>query len=297
MIKRKICLVGIGKFGKKYFHEILNIKNFQLSCIIKKNLNQLKYKSIPIKKFNSNLKIDNFDIAAIVSPLESHYVNANYFLKKNIPIILEKPATKNLMEIDNLISISKKEKTSVIVHHSDLYNKNFIKLYENRNIIGKIKKIVVSIRTYQKFKSKKLNPFFDWMPHILAMLEKYINLNGNLKCIKNEKNGSNIDIQLLLKTKKSQEVIINFCNFSRKKQRSIKIFGNKGILQYDGYNLKNNFIITKNNKKISRKKNNSIHEIFKIMENSIKNKKYINDLHLSRKILNFTNKIKYLKLF
>ena len=25
------------------------------------------------------------------------------------------------------------------------------------------------------------------MPHILAMLEKYINLNGNLKCIKNEK--------------------------------------------------------------------------------------------------------------
>ena len=33
----------------------------------KENLNQLKYKSIP-KKFNSNLKIDNFDIAAIVSP-------------------------------------------------------------------------------------------------------------------------------------------------------------------------------------------------------------------------------------
>ena len=29
------------------------------------------------------------------------------------------------------------------------------------------------------------------MPHILAMLEKYINLNGNLKCIK-MKNGSNM---------------------------------------------------------------------------------------------------------
>ena len=65
------------------------------------------------------------------------------------------------------------------------------------------------------------------MPHILAMLEKYINLNGNLKCIKNRKNGSNIDIELLLKTKKSQEIFINFCNFSLKKQRSIKIFETK----------------------------------------------------------------------
>ena len=72
MIKRKICLVGIGKFGKIYFHEISNIKNLKISCIIKKNLNQLKFKSIPIKKFNSNLKIDKFDIAAIVSPVEAH---------------------------------------------------------------------------------------------------------------------------------------------------------------------------------------------------------------------------------
>ena len=216
MIKRKICLVGIGKFGKIYFHEISNIKNLKISCIIKKNLNQLKFKSIPIKKFNSNLKIDKFDIAAIVSPVEAHYSNAKYFLEKNIPIILEKPATKNLREINSLISISEKKKNSVIVHHSDLYNKNFIKLYEHKNIIGKIKKIEVNIKTYQKLNLKKVNPFFDWIPHILAMLEKYINLNGSLKCIKNRIRGSNIDIELLLKTKKNQEIFINFCNFSLK---------------------------------------------------------------------------------
>ena len=55
------------------------------------------------------------------------------------------------------------------------------------------------------------------------MLEKYINLNGSLKCIKNRIRGSNIDIELLLKTKKNQEIFINFCNFSLKKQRSIKL--------------------------------------------------------------------------
>jgi len=143
MINRKICLVGIGKFGKKYFHEIINFKNLHLSCILRKNLNQLKYKSIPVKKFNYNLKLDKFDLAVIASPVESHYINAQYFLSKNIPIILEKPATRSLKEINKLILISKKNKVPVLVHHSDLYNKNFIKLSNIKRKIGKIKKLII----------------------------------------------------------------------------------------------------------------------------------------------------------
>jgi predicted dehydrogenase len=297
MINRKICLVGIGKFGKKYFHEIINFKNLHLSCILRKNLNQLKYKSIPVKKFNYNLKLDKFDLAVIASPVESHYINAQYFLSKNIPIILEKPATRSLKEINKLILISKKNKVPVLVHHSDLYNKNFIKLSNIKRKIGKIKKLQVKINTFQKYQKGRINPFFDWLPHILAMLDTFIDIDGKYLIIKNKNKNSKINIEILLQNKDKQEAIIKFCNFSNKKQRFIKVFGNNGIIQYDGYNLNKNFLKTNKTKVFSKIKTSSIKEILKYMKKNLANGKYINELHLSKKILKCKLKIQKLNLF
>ena len=100
-----VALVGYGNFGKKYYHKIKKIKLYKKKIIYRKNKK---------KNFNllsaSSLKKNKIDVAIIVTPIETHYKIAKFFLNLNIPIILEKPVSKKIREIKEL-NIFKKEKS------------------------------------------------------------------------------------------------------------------------------------------------------------------------------------------
>ena len=297
---KNIALAGIGKFGKKYYNEIKINNNYNISCIFKKKPKQSKIKFVPVKKFNNKIKLKGVDGAVIVTPLKSHFSNAIFFLSRNIPIILEKPATESIDQINELIRISKKKKVAVLVHHSDLYNENFIELKKRKKNIGKIKKIMINILSYQShYKEHGINPLEDWLPHILAMLNSFINIKGYFKIkIKNkiiDKRSIFLNLSLLFENKFKQKAVINFCNFNKKRERSIKIIGSKGYIKYDGYNINKNCIYYKNKKYYFYNKKTTISNILNKFNKMLNDNLYVNDLNLSKKILLTTNKIK--KLF
>ena len=118
-----IALVGYGNFGKKYYKTLHNLKIFNKIIIYTKN----KKKNTNLLSLDS-LKRNNIGVAVIVTPVETHFKIAKIFLNLKIPIILEKPVTNTTKEIQILNLISKKNKTSVIVNYSDLYNHNYLKL-------------------------------------------------------------------------------------------------------------------------------------------------------------------------
>ena len=101
-----IALVGFGRFGKKYYKNILKNKKFYLKKIYRKK----KYKSKIFQKLsNKDLYKNQIKSAIIVTPVESHYKISCLFIKKKIPIILEKPAARYPREIKRLFEISKKK--------------------------------------------------------------------------------------------------------------------------------------------------------------------------------------------
>ena len=118
-----IALVGYGNFGKKYYKTLKQIKLFKNIVIYRKN----KKKNSHLLSVNS-LKKNKIDLAIIVTPIETHFKITKIFLNLKIPIILEKPVSKKTEEIQKLNEISKKNKTSVIVNYSDLYNHNYLEI-------------------------------------------------------------------------------------------------------------------------------------------------------------------------
>ena len=76
---------------KKYYRNILKDKKFYLKKIYRKK----KYKRKIFQNLsNKDLNINQIKSAIVVTPVETHYKISSLFIKKKIPIILEKPAAK-----------------------------------------------------------------------------------------------------------------------------------------------------------------------------------------------------------
>jgi len=284
--KINLALIGFGSFGKIYFKTIKDDKKFNLVSIFrKKKIHSSRFKILSKK----NLKLFKIDAAIICTPVETHYKISKLLIENKIPIILEKPAAKNIFEIKKLIRISKKNNTSVIVNHSDLYNENFQFLFSQKKLIGKINFIEANFGKFSlKYKNKLVIPFKDWCPHIFALILKFVKKIYFIDIISNKiikKNKSFFqDLTLHFKAENNIEGIINFSNFPKKRNRNLTILGTKGKIQYDGYIEKNNYLTT--NRKIVAKKPRYLpmQVILNKLYYTTKKKFYYTDLNTSLEI-------------
>ena len=302
MKKLNICLVGFGRFGKIYFNEILKNKKINHILILKKNKFQNKpqeYKNIKFAQISKKLSLDNIQYGIIATPVLEHYDNASMFLKKKIPIILEKPVSDKLSNIEKLNVISQKKKISVIVNYSDLYNDYFKYLLRNRHRLGKIVKIEMFFQGRLNIYNNSL-PILDYVPHFFAIANKIINTNGSFNLIRNQITKKNDciyqNIIFTLTNKKNQIIKFNYSNkSSNKKKRQIIIFGKKGMFKYDAYENNKNFIKIKKkvliNNILNKKINTPIQNILNRLHYLVVKKKFYNDLPLSIKIQKMTNKL------
>ncbi len=289
-----LALIGFGSFGKLYFKTIKKDKKFNLVSIFrKKKINNSQFKTLS----KENIILSKIDAAVVCTPVETHYKISKLLIENKIPIILEKPAANNIKEIRKLIRISKKNKTSVIVNHSDLYNENLKFLYLNKKLIGKISFIQANFGKFSlKYENKLFSPFKDWYPHIFATILKFVENIYFLEIISNKiykKNRSFFqDLSLYFKAKNNIKGIINFSNFPNNKYRKLTLFGSKGKIEYDGYNEKNNYLFT--DKKISIKKTefSPMEIILNKLHYLIKKKLYFSDLETSLEIEKLLMKIK-----
>ena len=285
--KLKVILIGIGSFGKKYFKEIHKNKKYNIIGIYRKKVKKKTYNNIPVFHFKDLFqKIpQKIDLAIIVTPVETHFKIAKIFLKKKIPIILEKPAGTNKKEVSQLNFLSIKNKTSVIVNHSETFNMNLDQLLKNRKKIGKIKKIICLFgKKSNKYKNKKFLPFIDWFSHPLSVVEKFtkldfkvLNIKNNIKRIK----GSYYQhLSTNLINSKNVSLNILFSNIQKDISRKVLIYGTKGFISYDGVASSQNYLKIFDKKKIviKNKKIETISKLLSFVEQKIKKKKYINNL-------------------
>jgi len=276
----KIALIGHGRFGKKYFKEIKKLKKFNLVVvfvkkkIIKKSF--VKFSADKISKYN-------LDGAIIATPPKTHLFIAKEFIKKKIPIIIEKPATLNFKSINFLNKLSIQNKTSVIINYSDLFNLNFLNILKNKNRIGKINYAEASFGKLLKiYNDKNYLPYFDWLPHPLAMLQKFFNLNISPNIIKNVINKKKnryfqiLDVDFYRNKKKLFKIF--FSNSKKIKKRQLIVYGDKGIISYDGYNQKNNYILVNKKKLFYNKKISTLTYLLSFFQQIILKHEYYSNL-------------------
>lgn len=289
MIKN-IVLIGYGKIGKRYL-AILKQKKKVNTIILRKK----KIISKKIKFINSLKNVQNVDGVIIASPLNTHYEYAKYFLKKRVPILLEKPICENLRQAKKLQYFSNTNKTSLIINYSDLYDPNLIKLL---NYISKEKnKIKVITMNYgnNRNKYKKSKPIEDWLPHPVAVITSLLKVI-NFKCIdyvskfnsKKKEFFEKLIIKFIFKKKK---LILNFSNFPKTNMRNIYIETDNFSIYFDAYNKKNNYFLSKNLKKKVNIKKNSFENITNNFLNIICKNLYTSNIKLGINEMKLTSKI------
>ena len=147
MIKKiNISIVGTGLMGLQHIKAIIKSQKATLHSIvdISKNATTLskKYKVPLYSNVEELLSSKNLDAVIVATPNQSHETHTVSFLKKKIPVLLEKPISDNIKSAKKIINSSKKNKTPLLIGYHRRHNlivskvKNIIRSGKLGNIIS-----------------------------------------------------------------------------------------------------------------------------------------------------------------
>lgn len=175
--KLKIGVIGIGYLGKFHLEKFINNKKSEVIWVVDKLIDSI---DISISKKISKIKdfkkiINDIDAVSIVTPTNTHYNIAKFFLENKKHVLIEKPMTKNINEAKKLIDIAKKNKVILQIGHLERFNPVMKKL------TSEIKSpLFIEVHRLAKFnpRSTDVNVIFDLMIHdidiIMSLVKKKI---------------------------------------------------------------------------------------------------------------------------
>ena len=189
---RKICLVGIGKWGINHANTLYELGI--LSGIVEPNkvlYENVKNKFIGVNYFtNISESLDfDFDGYVVATPAETHFLIAKQIIESGKHLLVEKPLTTNLDDAIKLNQLAKLNNVNLMVGHVLIFHpafKKIKKLIEN-NILGDLQYMysnrlnLGTIRTHE-------NVLWSFAPHDIALFQYF----SDLKPIKIDSSGIDI---------------------------------------------------------------------------------------------------------
>lgn len=110
---KRVCLVGLGVITKHYLRGLENSKQLQLVAVCDCNENALARPLYGDYPFYTDHKVmieeEKPDLLLIATPPATHYGIAEYALLHGVGVILEKPATLTLSDLEKLLSLADRE--------------------------------------------------------------------------------------------------------------------------------------------------------------------------------------------
>ena len=138
MKKINISIVGTGLMGLQHIKAISKSKKANLHSLvdISDNAKKLsnKYKIPLYSDVSSLLKSNQLDAVIVATPNQLHEKHTISFLKKKIPVLLEKPISDKIKYAKKIIISSKKNKTPLLIGYHRRHNA----------IVSKVKTIIRS---------------------------------------------------------------------------------------------------------------------------------------------------------
>ena len=292
-----VGLIGCGKWSTVIIKEINNHKFFNLEAIVCRNKSKKFNKSIKVFS-NTQEMIDKSKINCvyIATTPEVNLDIIKIILKKNLPIILEKPIANNSKSSLKLKKILQSDEIIIMPNLSNIFSECFIEI---ENFVKKnkfeIKRIIICEGGMGPFRDR-INPIWDWGFHSISLIFKLFkndNISELKKKIIKENNlfGYGLVTRFDLTLNKSINVKILTGNLFKKKNRYIKVMlKNNDFLMCDFINHK----VYINNNLIFRSETTPLNSLFNIFYSSIRN----NDFLFSEDLINTSCKtIRFLEKF
>jgi predicted dehydrogenase len=251
MMISNIGIIGLGSIGKRHARIIKEYLPDVKLHIVRSgkgpNVYDPMFNDVPIYDSVTTLIKEDIDAVIICSPSSVHIEQSTDLIEANIPILIEKPLSNNLDKIDDFQKLAYHSKVPILVgyclRYSDSLNK-FAELLSN-NVVGDV--------SYVRIESSSYLP--NWRPHyelintvsankslgggvLLELsheLEYAIRMFGPFNKVSASINGSDsvlgLDVEESVDNLKVS-IHLDFCN--RALERSCRVYGNKGVLLWDG---------------------------------------------------------------
>ena len=122
----KVGVIGIGKLGSIHLRIYKEINEIEKIYAVDTDNDKLSQAQGAITLSDYRQLKGKVDLVSIATPTSTHFEIAAFFLKRKIPVLVEKPLTQNMREAKKLISLSKKYRTFLSVGHVERYNNAYI---------------------------------------------------------------------------------------------------------------------------------------------------------------------------
>ena len=134
--KIKISIIGTGLMGLQHLKAIQKSNKANLHSIVDisnnaKNLSK-KFKIPLYSNVSELLNSKKLDAVIVATPNKLHEKHTLIFLKKKIPVLLEKPISDNIQSAKKIIRSANKNKTPLLIGYHRRYN----------SIVSKVKDII-----------------------------------------------------------------------------------------------------------------------------------------------------------
>lgn len=164
-----IGLIGVGTWGINYYNDLVRRSNVRLFSV---RNDYSKFKSF--EQSNNHVYLKNWkelfkcelDGVVIATPPDLHHDMSVEFLKRYIPVLVEKPITMSIDELNSINECSKCHKTPILVNNIHLFSGPFEEI-RNKVLACDITKIESFGGNNGPFRS--YSALWDYGPHDLSM--------------------------------------------------------------------------------------------------------------------------------
>jgi len=229
----KLGLIGTGRIAEKHLAVIKKIKELEVVAASSRTKKKLKKfaKKFKIKKTYSDidkmLKTEKLDGLIILVSVLNVFSVLKKVIKYKIPFFVEKPATLNILQANEINLLIKKHKTKNVVGLNRRYYSIFLQAKQFIKKNGNAKAILIEGHEKYNFLKKIINKKIlnNWLVansvHNLDLFQYFF---GKIKTIKN------ISASMKFKNKKVGTYLSNWDSPGR---WSVKIFGSGYTIIFD----------------------------------------------------------------
>jgi predicted dehydrogenase len=121
----KVAVIGVGHLGKEHARVYSQLPGVELVGVVDTNrergeevANRLRVRFFP----GLEEVADKVSAVSVAVPTSAHHSVASFFLKRRIPVMLEKPVGLNLEEAEELVELSSKNNVVLQVGHVERFN-------------------------------------------------------------------------------------------------------------------------------------------------------------------------------
>jgi len=237
-----LAVIGTGRMGTNHVRVLSEHEEVNLTAICdadsastekiagKYNINK------QYSDYNKLISSEKLDAVVIATPTTFHYDIAKASINAGINTFIEKPMASSVNDCSEIIRLARGKKVKVFIGHIERYNPVILEVQKllKENLIGQIYyiKTVRSGPFPKRLYGSKDGVVIDLAVHDLDLVAM---LFGDIKSlyahhIKAGSNGQDIYARVMYKTVNDVLGSSEFSWISPKKERSISVYGDKGII-------------------------------------------------------------------